>query len=187
MLRTMSKNWWVFILRGILAIMFGLLTIIWPELSLIGLVWAFAAFVFLDGLFQVFSVITRQEDFERWWLILAEGLLGIGFGVLAFFWPEITILALLAMVVAWALLSGVIEIAAAIQLRKTIANEWLLGLTGVLSILAGILMILWPAASAVALAFIIGVYAILFGITMIVLGTRLNRLNREGHQIPTMI
>lgn len=180
MFRTLTRNWWIFIIRGLFAIIFGVLALMWPELTLFALVWLFGAYVLADGVFQVFSAISRHEDFDRWWLILLEGLFGIGFGVLTFAWPGITGLVLLILIAAWALITGMLEISAAIQLRKEIDNEWLLAFSGVISIVLGVLMMIWPAASAVALAFMIGMYAILFGATLILLGFRLKNMKSEG-------
>ena len=179
MIKALTKNWWVFVVRGLIAILFGILALIWPELTLIVLVWSFGAFVFVDGLFSVYSGLSRHKEYDRWWVILIEGIFGIAFGVLAFIWPSITGLVLLAIIVAWALVTGLFEIIAAVQLRRAIENEWLLAFSGVLSILLGIAMLVWPGASAVALAWLIGVYAIVFGITLIALGFRLRKF-RSG-------
>jgi uncharacterized membrane protein HdeD (DUF308 family) len=183
MIRTLTRNWWIFIIRGLFAIIFGVLALMWPELTLFALVWLFGAYVLADGVFQVYSAISRREDFDRWWLILLEGLFGIVFGVLTFAWPGITGLVLLILIAAWAFITGMLEISAAIQLRKEIENEWLLAFSGVISIVLGVLMMIWPAASAVALAFIIGIYAILFGATLILLGFRLKNMNPESNPL----
>jgi uncharacterized membrane protein HdeD (DUF308 family) len=183
MIRTLTRNWWIFIIRGLFAIIFGVLALMWPELTLFALVWLFGAYVLADGVFQVYSAISRREDFDRWWLILLEGLFGIVFGVLTFAWPGITGLVLLILIAAWAFLTGMLEISAAIQLRKEIENEWLLAFSGVISIVLGVLMMIWPAASAVALAFMIGIYAILFGATLILLGFRLKNMNPESNPL----
>jgi uncharacterized membrane protein HdeD (DUF308 family) len=183
MIRTLTRNWWIFIIRGLFAIIFGVLALMWPELTLFALVWLFGAYVLADGVFQVYSAISRREDFDRWWLILLEGLFGIVFGVLTFAWPGITGLVLLILIAAWAFITGMLEISAAIQLRKEIENEWLLAFSGVISIVLGVLMMIWPAASAVALAFMIGIYAILFGATLILLGFRLKNMNPESNPL----
>ena len=181
MFRTLTRNWWIFIIRGLFAIIFGVLALMWPELTLFALVWFFGAYVLTDGVFQVYSAISRREDFNRWWLILLEGLFGIVFGVLTFAWPGITGLVLLILIAAWAFITGILEIAAAIQLRKEIENEWLLAFSGLISIVLGILMMIWPATSGVALAWLIGIYAIIFGITIIALGFRLRNW-KQGNQ-----
>jgi uncharacterized membrane protein HdeD (DUF308 family) len=171
--RTQPINWWTFVARGIFAILFGVLALALPELTLILLVWMFGAYIMIDGAFQIMVSIARRKELQRWWMILIEGLFEIALGVVTFVWPGITGLALLTMIVIWAVVTGMLEIAAAIQLRKIIENEWMLGLSGVLSILFGIAMFLWPDAGALALAWLIGLYAVLFGIMLVVLGFRL--------------
>lgn len=170
---TLSKNWWIFVVRGLFAIIFGLLALIWPSLTLFALVLFFGAYVLADGVFQVYSAISRREDFDRWWLLLLEGLFGIIFGILTFAWPGITSFVLLILIASWAFITGLLEIAAAIQLRKEIENEWLLAFSGIISIALGFLMIIWPATSALAFAFMVGIYAVMFGVALIVLGFRL--------------
>ncbi|MEJ2757124.1 MAG: HdeD family acid-resistance protein [Anaerolineales bacterium] len=175
MLETMKRNWWTFVARGVFAILFGVVALALPQLTLIVLVWTFAAYALIDGLFQVIYSLTRHEEYKRWWLALLEGVLGILFGVFTFIWPAITGLALFMMIVGWALVTGILEIAAAIELRKLLDHEWMLAFSGILSILLGIGMLVWPGASAVALAWMIGFYALAFGITLIALGFRLKR------------
>lgn len=173
MLRTMKRNWWTFVARGVFAILFGIIALAFPQLTLIVLVWTFGAYALIDGLFQIIYSLTRHEEYERWWLVMLEGLLGITFGVLTFIWPDITGLVLFMMIVVWALFTGILEIAAAIQLRRLITNEWMLAFSGILSILLGVGMLIWPGASALALAWMIGFYAFAFGVTLIALGFRL--------------
>lgn len=173
MLRALSNKWWTFVARGIFAILFGVLTLILPELTLIVLVLMFGGFVLIDGLFTVILSLTRQQDFDRWWWALIEGLFGVILGILAFVWPGITGFVLLMLIVAWAIVTGILEIGAAIQLRRVIENEWLLAFSGLISIGLGVAMLIWPGAGAVALAWLIGIYAIIFGITLIALGIRL--------------
>lgn len=180
MIRTLSNNWWVFVVRGLSAIIFGVLALIWPGLTLFALVLFFGAYVLADGIFQSYSAITRHEEFDHWWLILLEGLFGIGFGVLTLAWPGITGLVLLILIASWAFVTGILEIAAAIQLRKEIKNEWLLAFSGVISIVLGILMVIWPANSAVVIALMIGIYALLFGIALVVLGFRLKNWETQS-------
>lgn len=182
MMQTLTKNWWIFLVRGLLAIIFGILALVWPELTLMVLVWSFGAFVLVDGLFTVYAVLSRHREVDRWWLLLLEGIFGVAFGVLTFIWPGVTGIVLLALIIVWALITGIFEIIAAVQLRKVIENEWLLAFSGVISILLGIVMLVWPDASAVALAWMIGFYAIVFGITVIALGFRLKKWRTESSQ-----
>ena len=182
MIKTLSRNWWTFVGRGLFAILFGALALALPELTLIVMVWMFGAYVAVDGMFQIILSITRREKFDRWWLLLIEGIFGVALGLLTFVWPGITGLVLFMLVVVWAIVTGVLEIAAAIQLRQILENEWLLAFSGVLSILLGIAMLVWPGASVIALAWLIGIYAIVFGITLIALGFRLKNMEPQSYQ-----
>jgi uncharacterized membrane protein HdeD (DUF308 family) len=173
MLQALSKNWWIFLVRGIFAIAFGVLALIWPKLTLFVLVWFFGAYVLADGIFQVFSAISHHENFDRWWLLLLEGLFGIALGILTIVWPGITGLVLLIFIAVWAFSTGLLEIAAAVQLRKELDNEWMLALSGLISVILGVMVVVWPLTSAVAIALMIGIYAILFGIVLVILGFRL--------------
>jgi uncharacterized membrane protein HdeD (DUF308 family) len=183
MINTLSRNWWTFIGRGLFAILFGALALALPQLTLIAMVWMFGAYITVDGLFQVVSAITRREEFDRWWLILLEGIFGVVFGLITFVWPGITALVLFMMAVVWAFVTGVLEIAAAIQLRRVIENEWLLAFSGILSIILGVAMLVWPGAGVLAFAWLIGIYAIIFGITLIALGIRLKNWEPGSSQV----
>ena len=183
MLRALSEKWWTFVARGIFAILFGVLTLILPELTLIVLVLMFGGFVLIDGLFTIILSLTRQRDFDRWWWALIEGLFGIILGIVTFIWPGITGFVFLMLIVAWAIVTGILEIGAAIQLRRVIENEWLLAFSGLISIGLGVAILIWPGAGAVALAWLIGIYAILFGITLIVLGIRLKNWEPASRQV----
>jgi uncharacterized membrane protein HdeD (DUF308 family) len=176
MLEKIARNWWLFALRGLVAVAFGVVALIRPEQMLQALVLVFGAYALVDG---VFTVIASYRYFERWWAVLLEGVVGIVIGLLTFFWPNITALALLYYIAAWALITGIFEIVAAIQLRRVIMGEWALILSGLLSMVFGILLFVFPAAGAVSMVWMIGVYAILFGITLIILAFRLRSLRHE--------
>lgn len=173
MLNTLSKNWWMLVVRGIAAILFGLLAIIMPGLTLIVLVLMFGAYALIDGVMNVISAWNSRSQYDRWWIGLLEGAVGILFGILTFIWPGITGMVLLYLIAFWAVMTGVMEIAAAIQLRKEIENEWLLGISGALSIIFGVLLVLFPAGGALAVAWVIGIYAMIFGAALIALGFQL--------------
>jgi len=128
---TLARNWWAVLLRGIAGILFGIATFFAPAISLAALVLLFGAYSLVDGVFAIASAIRRRGDAERWWLLLLEGVAGVAAGVLTFIWPGITAIALLYLIAAWALVTGALEIAAAIRLRKIITDEWLLVLAGV--------------------------------------------------------
>src|SRR5712692_1803691 len=135
---TLVRNWWVVLLRGVAGIIFGLITFLAPGISLAALVLVFGAFAFADGLLAIVSAIRRRGERDRWWVLVLEGLVGIGAGVVTLIWPGITALALLYVIAAWALVTGGLEIAAAIRLRKVITGEWLLVLTGIASVALGV-------------------------------------------------
>ena len=166
------RNWWVVALRGVLAIIFGFLTFIRPGITLEVLVLFFGAYVLMDGIFTVIAALRNNSGVNHWWLLL-EGIVSIGAGVLTFFWPGVTAVTLIYLIAAWAVVTGVFEILAAIKLRKTIANEWLLVLDGFLSVLFGALIVLYPGSGALTVAWIIGFYAVAFGVMLLGLSWRL--------------
>jgi uncharacterized membrane protein HdeD (DUF308 family) len=170
MLHTLAANWWALALRGLAAVVFGLLTFFLPGVTLVTLVLLFGAYALVDGIFNVmafFRVASHQ------WALLVEGVVGIIAGVLTFAWPAITALVLLYVIAFWAILTGIFEIIAGIRLRKAITNEWLLLIMGVFSLLFGLLILFAPGAGALAIVFWIGAYALVFGIFLLALAFRL--------------
>ena len=176
---TLVHNWWVVLLRGIAGILFGILTFVSPAISLGALVLLFGAYSFADGVLAIISAIRNRAESERWWIVLIQGLAGVGAGLVTLLWPGITALALLAVVAAWALVIGGLEIAAAIRLRKVITGEWLLVLSGIASITLGVLLALFPGPGALALVLWIGAYAIVSGVLLVALALRLRSWGRE--------
>jgi uncharacterized membrane protein HdeD (DUF308 family) len=174
MLDDLARNWWLVLLRGIVAILFGLLTIMWPGLSLLTFVLLFGVFALFDGGLALGAAIMGGSAEPRWWLALV-GLLGIAAGALALLWPGITGLVLLIFIAAWAITAGVFEVMGAIKLRKEIEGEWWLITTGILSVLFGFLILLFPGAGALSIAFIIGWFAILYGALLVGLSWRLKK------------
>ncbi len=179
-LTQLFRNWWRFALRGVLAIVFGVLALIWPDSTKLALVLLFGAFAFVDGIFAVATGIAARGHFERWWAILLEGIAGIVIGVLTFFWPNITALVLLYFIAAWAVTTGIFEIVAAIEFRHVISGEWGMILAGLLSVLLGTLLFVFPGAGMVSVVWLIGVYAIAAGIMEMVFAFRLRSL---GHKL----
>jgi uncharacterized membrane protein HdeD (DUF308 family) len=176
---TLARNWWLVLLRGIAGIIFGILTFFAPVISLAALVLLFGAYAFADGVLAVISAIRGRGEKERWWLVLLEGVFGIGAGIVALLWPGINALALLYVIAAWALVTGGLEIAAAIRLRKVITGEWLLALSGVASVALGIVLALFPGPGALALVLWIGAYALVSGVLFVVLAFRLRSWGRS--------
>ena len=170
----LPRHWWVVALRGLAAIMFGVLAFIWPGITLAVLILFFGAYAIVDGVLALYSAFRSHG--EHVWGPLLEGVVGIGAGLVAFLWPGITALALLIVIATWAILTGVLEAYAAVRLRQVIKNEWALVFSGVLSVIFGILLLVQPGAGALALVWLIGLYAVIFGIGMLVFGWRLRGL-----------
>ncbi len=170
---TLKLNWWLLALRGLVAVLFGVLAFIWPGVTLLTLVWLFGAFALVNGLLSLVLAAKAPKGYPRLGSLILGGLLGILAGLLAFVMPGITALGLLILIAAWALVTGILEIIAAIRLRKIITNEWLLILAGIASVAFGVILLLRPAAGALALIWWIGAWALIFGILMIVLAFRM--------------
>ena len=174
----LATHWWAFVIRGILAIVFGLLAFFLPGITLVSLVLLFGAYCFVDGIFNLVAAFRVHGIQERWWVLLLEGIVSIAAGVITFIVPGLTAVALLFLIAAWALVTGVLEIVAAIRLRKEIRGEWLLALAGVCSIIFGLILFRHPGVGALALIWWIGAYAIAFGVLLIALGIRLRSWTR---------
>ena len=172
---TFARRWWALALRGVIAVLFGLLTFFIPGVTLISLVLLFGFYAILDGIFDIVSAMKAPGHH---WPLLVEGIVGIVAGIVTFMWPGITAMFLLYLIAFWAILTGVLEIVAGIRLREVIANEMLLILMGVISTLFGILIIIFPGAGALAIIIWIGAYAVVFGIILIVLAFRLRSFRR---------
>ncbi|HTO06817.1 MAG TPA: DUF308 domain-containing protein [Myxococcota bacterium] len=178
----LARGWWLLLLRGLAAIVFGLLTLSQPGISLAVLVLLFGFYSLADGLLCVWTAVAGRAHHESWWMLLLEGLLGVGIGVLTFLEPGITALIVLFYIAIWAIGTGVLEIAAAIRLRKEIRGEWLLILAGVASVAFGVLLIVQPGAGALALLWLIGTYALVFGVLVVVLAFRARSFQRVLHE-----
>lgn len=183
MLTVYTASWWALLLRGIAALIFGILAFVWPGITLTALVLLWGAYALVDGAFSIAAGIRSHDENKRWWVLLLEGLLGVAAGIIAFVMPGITALVLLLLIAAWAIVTGVFEVVAAIQMRKYIKGEWLLILAGIASVIFGVLLFLNPAAGALAVVWLIGAYAIVFGILMIALSLRLHGMMRSAGRI----
>ncbi|MFN6570533.1 HdeD family acid-resistance protein [Dendronalium sp. ChiSLP03b] len=169
----LARNWWIVALRGAIAIIFGLVALFLPAITLTALVFFFAAFVLIGGILLAIAAFRDDLNNTCGWLLLLEGEIGIAVGTLAFIWPGIAALVLLYFIAAWAIVTGIFEILTAIQVRKQIENEWLLALAGTASILFGLLLIICPLAGALAILRIIAAYTIIFGFLFLILAFRL--------------
>ena len=173
MLTMLRKYWWTILLRGILAVLFGIAAFVWPGITIVFLISLFGAYALLDGIISVVIGIAQYGQNERWWGILLQGICGIAVGLMTFLWPQVTGLILLYFIAGWSILTGLFQIVAAIRLRKVMAGEWLLGLSGVISVLFGITLFIYPAAGALAVIWMIGIFAILNGLLLIFLSLRI--------------
>ena len=176
MLAKLAHAWGWIVLRGAVAVLFGILAFVWPGITLAALVIVWGAYAIADGALALVAAFNIHEEGKPMGSLIVVGILGIAAGIVTILWPGITALVLLLFIASWAVLMGIFQIAAAIRFRKHIENEWLLGLSGVLSILFGVAMFIQPGAGALAVVWLIGSYAIFFGILLIVLGFRI-----KGH------
>jgi len=174
-------DWRMVALRGGAALAFGLLTLIWPGLTLWALVVLFGAYALADGVVMLGAAIANRLPVGRGrgWLVF-DGIAGITAGVVTFAWPDVTALALLFVIAAWAIITGVVEVATAIELRQVIHNEWLLGLGGVASVVFGILLLITPGDGALVITWLIGWYALFFGVMLLSLAFRLRRIETDA-------
>ncbi|MFP3913974.1 MAG: HdeD family acid-resistance protein [Actinomycetota bacterium] len=179
LMRGITLTWWMFLVRGLVAVGFGLVALVWPEITLIVLVVLFAAFALVDGIVSVVSGLTGRES-VRWWMVV-WGLVGVAVGIGILLAADIGALALVYVIAAWATATGALQIAAAISWRKEIDNEWILILGGILSVIVGIAMAVVPGAGALALVWLIGAYAVVFGVLQLMVGYRLRDLR---HRLP---
>jgi uncharacterized membrane protein HdeD (DUF308 family) len=174
------SHWWTLAVRGLAAIIFGLLAWSWPDLTVTVLVVLFGAYALVDGALAIGEAIAGNvPSSQRLWLVL-EGVAGIAVGIITLVWPELTATSLLYLIAAWAIVTGISELIAAVRLRRQIENEWLLGLSGITALLFGLLIAIFPGSGAVALVWLIGAFAIVFGALLIALALRFREWERQG-------
>jgi uncharacterized membrane protein HdeD (DUF308 family) len=180
MAAVLSKYWWLVALRGLAAVVFGVLALVWPGLTLNVLIYLLAAYLLVDGIFSIVAAFRERGGRDRWWVDLLEGLLGVLAGLAIIVLPGLTALVLLYILAAWAVLTGILEIVTAIQLRRELQGEFFMILSGIASIAFGVLIALFPGDGLLAVVWIIGIYAILFGILLIVLAFRLRGYREQA-------
>ena len=168
-----AESWVTLGVRGLLAILFGILAFAWPGITLFVLVLLFAAYALADGVFAFVGAYRAAESNRSVWPFLLEGVLGVVTGIAAFAWPNITAVALVYLIAGWAIVTGALELYAAIQLRKQLTDELWLGAGGLLSILFGVLIAAVPGTGALAVVWVIAAYAVLFGVTLLALAWRM--------------
>lgn len=179
MLQHFARYWWAVAVRGVLAVAFGLVALIWPDITLRVLVLLFGFYALVDGLLALAAALMggRQASSRRGWLVF-EGVTGVAAGVFTFLWPGITALVLLYLIAAWAVVTGLLEVATAVVLRRELRGEWLLALSGIVSVAFGLYLAVRPEEGAIAVVWVIGLYAIVFGVALVALGVRLRQLAR---------
>jgi uncharacterized membrane protein HdeD (DUF308 family) len=181
----LARYWWVLVLRGVAALAFGIAALVWPGITLLVLIYLFGAYALVDG---VFSMITGIEHLvhgeSHAWTTALEGLAGIVVGLVAFSFPGLTGLALLFLIAAWALFTGVLEIAAAFRLREEMEGEWVLALAGAISVLFGLALIAFPRSGALAVIWTIGIFSVIFGVSLVYLGLRLRAAGHNRVRVP---
>jgi uncharacterized membrane protein HdeD (DUF308 family) len=181
MTTALSLNWWAVALRGGAAVLFGLFALLRPGVALGALVFVFGVYALLDGVFAAVAGIRAAEHHERWWPALLEAVLGVGAALAAFLVPAATVVGLLYVVAAWALISGGLKLAGAIHLGRHVPGAWWLAVAGFVSLVFGVLLLVAPGAGVLALVWWIGVYGLVRGTTLLVLAFRLRR-HHHGHR-----
>lgn len=171
-LPVVAGNWWTLALRGVVAVLFGLAALVWPGLTLGVLVLLLGAYLLVDGIFAAVAAVRSSSALAHRALLLLEGVAGVAAGLVALIWTGLAAVALLYIVAAWAIITGVTEVLSAIRLRREIQGEWAMGLSGILSVLFGVALAVLPAVGLLALAWLIGIYAIAFGALLMVLAYR---------------
>jgi uncharacterized membrane protein HdeD (DUF308 family) len=164
------------LIRGIIGVAIGIVAFAWPAITIAALVIIFGLYALIDGVTNLMLGLTRRAAHGRSWVHALQGIVGIAAGVLTFIWPGVTALVLVLFIASWAIVTGVIEVVAAIKLRKEITGEWLLALSGLLSIAFGVLVLAFPLAGAVGISWVLGAYAMIGGFVLIMLGVKLRSM-----------
>jgi uncharacterized membrane protein HdeD (DUF308 family) len=183
MIRAILKYWWVFTLRGVIAIAFGLASLLWPALTLGIMVLLFGLFALFEGLLTILTSLGKGDE-KGGWTLLFEGFAGVlvcvivllGSSIGAMLWPRVAAVMLVFYIAGWAILTGLFRIITAIRIRREIKGEWILGLSGLISILVGLILIFRPEAGVLAVAWLIGIFAIILGIFQLLLGLKFRRV-----------
>jgi uncharacterized membrane protein HdeD (DUF308 family) len=166
----LARNWWLIALRGVLGIVFGLIALLMPIPTILALVLLFSAYMLMDGVFAVYAAIRAGQQGETWGLLAFQGIVSLVAGVLAFFWPEITVLAFALLIAAWSIVTGCVMLTAALATEHA---RWWLALGGAAALAFGVLMIVAPLAGAVVLTWWLGAYALVFGVALLILAFKL--------------
>ena len=179
MLTTVCKRWWVLMVRGLAAIALGISAMVLPEVTLIALVFLFGTFTIIDGIAAILLGFRGEADGTVWWTMVILGLVAVAAGIAAFAWPDLTLLVLATIIAVSAIVRGTFEIYAAIALRKELDDEWILGLSGAMSVIFGALIMFRPGAGLIAITLLIGAYMLALGVFAIALALRLRMMGRK--------
>ena len=185
MIEHITRNWWVPLIRGVAATLFGIMALFWPGITLEVLVLFFGAYALVDGVFALLAGLTASgTDTGLRWALVVTGVAGIIIGLVTFFWPGITATLLLAFIITWAIVTGISEIVAAVRLRAVIDNEWLYILSGVASVVFGVLALIFPGTGALSIVWLIGIYAIVAGVCLVAFAFRVHSLGNAVGSMP---
>jgi uncharacterized membrane protein HdeD (DUF308 family) len=179
MCAVLAENWWAMALRGVFGILFGLIALFAPGPTILSLILLFSAYMLVDGVFGIISAVRAAGRYERWGLLLLEGLVNIAAGVIAFLLPGLTVIVFVLLMAAWALVSGGLMLGAAFKLTQQ-HGRWWLALGGVVSMIYGVLLAIAPLIGALVLTWWLGAYALAFGVILLVLAFRLRGQKNQG-------
>ena len=182
----LSRYWWMTLLRGVFWILFGIVLFARPGISLLSLTLALGVILFIDGVINVVNAVSGRKEHDDWWVLLLTGLAGIGIGLLTFYNPAATAIAVVLYVAIWAIATGLLEIVAAVRLRKQITGEFWLALAGIASVAFGVLLAARPGVGALTILWLIGAYAIVFGVILLLLAFKVRSgAKRIAHALGT--
>jgi len=184
--KIVSRIWWSLAIRGVLAILFGIVAFFYTGQTLLALIYVFGVFAVLSGITTLVTAVRAGEAHQRWGWLAASGILSIAAGIVAFVWPGFTALAFVYLIAAWAIVTGGAEIAFALAMPDTLPHPWLAGFSGLLSVVFGLLLAVWPRSGAVTLTWLLGIYAIIYGATMLYYAYRLQGLRHEARSLANL-
>jgi uncharacterized membrane protein HdeD (DUF308 family) len=179
LLDTLTRHWWVLLVRGLIAITFGVMAWIWPGLSIATLVLLFGIFAFADGVLGLWTAFTGPKGMEHRWVLALWSVAGLATGALAVFAPGLVAASVVLLIGVWAIVTGAMEIIAAIQLRKEVQGEWMLILAGLASVAFGVLLVARPGAGALSLVWMIGLFAVLVGALFVFLAFKVRSVHKR--------
>jgi uncharacterized membrane protein HdeD (DUF308 family) len=177
----LAQLWWTFILRGVLGILFGVMVIVFPGIGLTAIILVFAAWALVGGASSLIGA-WRSRTQRDWWVGLFEGLAGLAAGIVAIMLPAAAALALLFIVAGWAIVTGVLQIWMAVRLREQISGEIWMGLSGLISILFGLFLVIFPGTGILSVLLLVGIFSILMGVPMVLLGWRLRSIHSQARR-----